>query len=423
MRILWSVNTFSPAIASQLNVKSAHAISWVEAMSLHLKDLNDVSLAIASLGDVKEIKKMSINNIEYYVLPKKNKMKFVWHEVITEFKPDIIHIYGTEREHNYSLIECVNNQLPVIVSLQGIITEYEKYYYGGLSRRTILKYYTIGDVLLHQGVFSGRKKFVRQKKVEAEILKNVLYVEGRSEWDKVMSEQINPHRKYYFCPRMIRTPFFKYNWEQNSVEPYTMFVHQGGYPIKGLHFMMEALFVLKKKYPDAKLYISGVNFLQKLKGKRKLTETGYIRYIKDLIKKYDLSKNIVFTGYLNADELARKLSEVQVCVIPSVIENAPNSLAEGMIVGTPCIASYVGGNSEMLDEGQGGFLYRFNESAMLAERIAHVFEKHDDVQRKSSYAKELAWKRHNPEVLKKTIMNIYHEVSGDFFEKNEYIKK
>ena len=414
MRILWSVNTLSPSIASKLNIKSAHSISWVEAMSARLKERDDVTMAIASPGNGDELQISSLDGISYYILPNNKELNASWQTIISDFKPDIIHIYGTERQHNVSLIECVNKKIPVVVSLQGIIAEYEKHYYGGISRSKILKYYTLGDILLRQGIFSGKKKFSRQKSLEAKILKNVSYVEGRSDWDRVMSEQINPNRKYYSCPRMIRFPFFESSWEEANVEPYTLFVHQGGYPIKGLHFVMEALCILKKKYPKVKLYISGANFMQKLTFKRRLTETGYMKYIKDLIKRYDLSENIVFTGYLNASEMAQKLSKVQVCVIPSVIENAPNSLAEAMIVGTPCVASYVGGNAEMLDGEQGGYLYRYNESAMLADRVAHVFENREEVKVKSDYAKNFAWKRHDPITLEKTIMNIYHDVVEDF---------
>ena len=414
MRILWSVNTLSPMIASQLNIKSLHSISWVDAMSNRLKDRNDVVLAIASPGNVNELRKSHMNGIEYYILPNTNKIKNAWQEVISNFSPDIIHIYGTERQHNLSLVDFVSNRLPIIVSLQGIIAEYEKHYYGGISRREILKYYTLGDIFLRQGIFSGKKKFVLQKKLEAEILKNISYVEGRSDWDRVMSEQINPNRKYYSCPRMIRPPFFETSWDETFVEPHTLFMHQGAYPIKGLHFMMKALHVLKRKYPDVKLYISGVNFLRKATGKRRLTETGYTKYIRSMIKKYDIEENIVFTGYLSATELAERLSSVQACVVPSVIENAPNSLAEGMIVGTPCIASYVGGNAEMLDNGLGGYLYRYNEFAMLADRISYVFENPEDARCKSCYAKEFARRRHDPETLEKTIMNIYQDVIADF---------
>ena len=414
MRVLWSVNTISPVIASKLNTKSLHSISWVEAMSARLKSRNDISLAIAFPGSCETLQTFYVDQVTYYVLPGENNLLTTWDKIISSFKPDIIHIYGTERKHNLSLIDCVNNQLPIVVSLQGIIAEYEKHYYGGMSIKDILKYYTIGDVILRQGILAGKKKFAQQKKLEAQILNNVSYFEGRSDWDRVMSAQINPNRKYYTCPRMIREPFFDNSWNIQQAEPHSLFVHQGGYPIKGLHFMMEALNILKKRYPDVKLYISGHNFLQKFSIKGMLTETGYIKYIKHLIRKYDLVNNIVFTGYLPANQLADRLSKVQACIVPSVIENAPNSLAEGMIVGAPCIASYVGGNAEMLCGGLGGYLYRFNEPAMLADRVSCIFDNTNDAIVRAEYGKNIARTRHDPDVLEKTLLDIYADILVDF---------
>ena len=121
--------------------------------------------------------------------------------------------------------------------------------------------------------------------------------------------------------------------------------------------------------------------------------------------------------------MAQKLAQMQVCVVPSVIENAPNSLAEAMIIGTPCVASYVGGNADMIDNGLGGYLYRATESPMLAERISNVFENSQDAFEKANYAKKTARKRHDPLTLEKTIINIYEDVVRDFVNRNANSKE
>ena len=76
---------------------------------------------------------------------------------------------------------------------------------------------------------------------------------------------------------------------------------------------------------------------------------------------------------MNAQDVAVRLSCSHVAVIPSAIENAPNSLAEAELVGTPVIASFVGGNMDMLTHNVDGFLYCYNEPGMLAEYIGRVF--------------------------------------------------
>ena len=144
--------------------------------------------------------------------------------------------------------------------------------------------------------------------------------------------------------------------------------------------------------------------------KEKLKTTGYIHYLKDLIKEYDLYNNITITGFLDADTLAERLSKTHVAVISSSIENAPNSLAESMIVGVPVCASFVGGNMDMLEHGKQGFLYCYNEPNMLAEYILQIFSSPELSNSFHKNAMEISRKRHDPIVIEKNIMDIYSKI-------------
>ena len=58
----------------------------------------------------------------------------------------------------------------------------------------------------------------------------------------------------------------------------------------------------------------------------------------------------------------------------SAIENHSSSLKEAMMVGTPCVASAVGGVPEYVRHGENGFLYRFEEYDIAAAYIEKIFE-------------------------------------------------
>ena len=58
---------------------------------------------------------------------------------------------------------------------------------------------------------------------------------------------------------------------------------------------------------------------------------------------------------------AQEMETANVFVMPSSIENHSSTLIEAMIVGVPCVASDVGGISELITHGKTGFLYRFEE--------------------------------------------------------------
>ena len=408
MKVLWSVNTILPDVAKAFGLQHGHAISWVDAMRTALAQRHpEISLAIVCNGDtqVKTLVKKQYEGVMYYIMPANGKYKQYWAEIMSEFSPDVIHAYGTEKKHNIPLIENYARQIPIVISLQGLLSEYHRHYYAFIPKREILLNYTLRD-FLRGGILAGKRRFIKQSKYERKMLCDVKYVEGRSDWDKAISTNINPALTYYHCPRMIRQPFFSYEWQEEQIEPHSLFVHQGNYPIKGLHFMLDALGILSRKYPDMKLYISGGNILNG----SKLREGGYTRYIRKKIRDLGLEDRIVFTGYLNADALAERLSRTHVCVIPSAIENAPNSLAEAMIVGTPCVASHVGGNAEMMDYGRLGLLYCYYEPQLLAERIERLFETPDLARSFSALGREYTRKKHDPEHLEHTLLDIYRDM-------------
>jgi glycosyltransferase involved in cell wall biosynthesis len=398
-----------PEVAKELGLKFGHAISWVDAMSQRLRYRDDLKLYLICPGNVNEVLYREIDNINYVIFPTNSSTVDYWGEVLAKIKPDVIHVYGTESLHNKLLFEK-HNDYPIIISLQGILSEYQRHYYAGLEFWDMVSYTSIRDIIRPVGFFSGRRDFQKRSINEKRMLQRVKYVEGRSTWDKVSALNINPGLKYYYCPRMIRAPFFEYKWNAKNMKPHSIFVHQGNYPIKGIHFVFEALAKLKRNFSDVRLFISGNDFMKPQSRFDKLLPSGYTRYLKHLIKKLDIQDNIEYTGYLSANDLAKKISRVNVVVIPSAIENAPNSLAESTIVGVPTIASYVGGNMDMLTHNEEGYLYCFNEPNMLAHYIGKIF---DDVVQADIFSNRCIEKyrqKHNPEVLENTLVSIYNDI-------------
>ena len=145
MRILWTVNTIMPEVAVELGLVSGHAISWVDAMSKRLCLNSYIELAIACPGSVKEIKKSFINNIVYYVFPSDGND--YWGKIIADFTPDLIHAYGTEQYHNLLLVKN-HKEVPVLISLQGLLSEYYRHYYAGIPFSEMIKHISIRSILL-----------------------------------------------------------------------------------------------------------------------------------------------------------------------------------------------------------------------------------------------------------------------------------
>ncbi len=412
MRILWTINTIYPSVEKKLGAVSKHSISWVDAMANELKDNVNIELAIFAPGFNRCAFKKKIDGITFYISKSEDDMKYDYINVIEDFHPDLIHAYGTEAKHNYYIIKKYSRDIPIIISLQGIIFAYINHYYGGMSFREILSTYGILDMLLFRGMMKGKRLWEKQIVNEIFMFKNVNFVEGRSDWDKAVAFSINPKLKYYFLPRMIRKEFYEHNWNYKNIEVHSLFANQGSVPHKGTHYLIKALALVKPRYPDIMLYISGDNPIKKSKRHGKLR--GYSKFVSDLIHKFDLTKNIKYTGRLSAHEMAERLQAANICIVPSAIENAANAIAEAMVVGTPIIASYVGGTPEMLEEGKLGYLYPYDEAEMLAARIDSVFSNIREAAEKSKAGKMVARERHNSDKLVKGQIDMYEQVLEEF---------
>lgn len=70
--------------------------------------------------------------------------------------------------------------------------------------------------------------------------------------------------------------------------------------------------------------------------------------------------------------MARLYAAVDAFVTPSLQENLPNTLAEAMACGTPCVGFHIGGIPEMIDHKTNGYVARYRDTQDLAEGICYV---------------------------------------------------
>jgi len=129
-----------------------------------------------------------------------------------------------------------------------------------------------------------------------------------------------------------------------------------------------------------------------------------------LLKKSGLEENVVFLGKLNETEMAEELRIAHVYVCPSAIENSPNSLGEAQLLGTPCISSFVGGVPDMVDDGETGLLYRFDDHVMLAFKIMKIFENYELAKHISKNGINAASERHHKATITSRTLEIYQTI-------------
>ena len=404
-----------PEISLHLGMKPIFANGWVYSAANEIRANYDVKIGVATIGKVRNFIKREIDNTTYYVIPESRlpgklydrRISNYYRIVNQDFQPDVVHLYGTEFPHSYAYL--TTNTKNVVISIQGLVGFYAKYFLGGLSHWEIIKNLTLHDIL-RGSLFCQKRRFEKIGKKEKMCLKMVKYVEGRTSWDRSISTAVNSNVFYFHCPRILREPFYtSKKWSYESCKKYTIFLSQSHYPVKGAHQVFKALPLIIRKYPKTKIVIAGVNKTECRSFSDIFHYGGYGKYLKQLVKELGIEDRIYYTGPLNAEEICQQYLDAHVYICSSSIENSPNSLAEAQILGTPVIAAYSGGIPDMLTDGESGFLYRYEEVEMLADIVCKVFSMRD-YSCLSMKEIEVASQRHDVPAITQQLMNIYSSI-------------
>lgn len=91
-----------------------------------------------------------------------------------------------------------------------------------------------------------------------------------------------------------------------------------------------------------------------------------------LAEEYKVSELIRYVGMVPYNELEKSYQYADIFVLTSLSEGMPSVILEAMGCGLPIIASNVGGNNEIVHEGQNGFLIEGEDVNTLANRLADL---------------------------------------------------
>lgn len=413
MKVLWLCSTMLPNIADDIGIKSSTNVSWIVNAAKQLSMQDNCELCICFPMNKKEqIISGCVDGILYYGFPQKisNPTKYnrdlekIFEWIVDEYKPDIIHVWGTEYPHTLSMMKvCEKKEIvdKAIISIQGLCHIIEKHYYSMLPNN-ILRKYTFYDLLKRENICKQRKKHQKRGCFEIEALKIARNVIGRTEWDEACVKQINPDIRYHFCNETLRENFYNNEWDYGKCQKYSIFLSQGYYPIKGLHLALEAVNILKKDYPDILLHVGGLNMIQ-----RGWKTSAYGRYIQHLMKEYELEDNVTFTGMLDEKNMVKQYLKANVFVSASTIENSPNSVGEAMCLGVPVVSSDVGGVKNLISHGVEGYIYPSDEPYMLAFYVKNIFENIEKAKQLGKNARRKGLKIHSPGDNLSQLVEIY----------------
>ncbi|MBK7865995.1 MAG: hypothetical protein IPJ75_02775 [Ignavibacteriales bacterium] len=173
--------------------------------------------------------------------------------VIDEVKPDIIHIFGSERE--FGLLR-ERSKIPVIIQIQGLLGKIIPVYSGGVGIPKLFVLAGIGD-FLRGGMYFDYKGMTKAAKREERILRNVDQVIGTSKFDEDEFRRVNKKANYHHLDLILRKEFYDWNWIPS--ESLSLITISNEYSYKGFDLILKTVEELISKGIVIKWTVIGIS--------------------------------------------------------------------------------------------------------------------------------------------------------------------
>lgn len=139
-------------------------------------------------------------------------------------------------------------------------------------------------------------------------------------------------------------------------------------PIKGFEYLIEAVYLLKKRGTDVSLEIIGPLYGGHF--------DGYEYKLKNLIHQLEIDDIVKFTGALPfGNDLMSAYKRADIFVISSLSEGLPRVLCEAVAKGLPIVSTDVGEIPWFLNETEAGVTVKSQDSESLANAVLEVYNR------------------------------------------------
>jgi glycosyltransferase involved in cell wall biosynthesis len=325
--------------------------------------------------------------------------------IIDKVCPDLIHVHGTETTIG-QVVE--HTQVPVVVSLQGFISESYEAVLGGLPQTTWRCYRSLREATIGGGFPLLSASWQRSARGEVRVFTKNRHFIGRTAFDLEVLRKHNPSARYYRGREMLREEFLRGSWDADTCDPRRIYCPGFSNPLKGFHVLLDAVGLLMKDFPDVLLCTPGQITPR---SQSPLVGNAYHRYLAATIAHRGLTRHVTFLGRLDGPGVFRELTTAGVFAVSSLIENSSNALGEALAVGCPAVvANPCGGLQSLLGPGEVAVSYTQGDAADLAAAISTVFRDRALAARLSMTAKRLAVDLHGPEGIAEEYLAIYDQV-------------
>ncbi len=367
-----------------------HPSTWIVTLSNALARKSDIELHIISFfSNISRSFVVSTNHIIFHCLRSPYTIPFVNRAIngvmpvdavsnfyldrkllireINRIQPHLVHAHGTETPYG---IAAVESRYPVLISLQGIITE--------LSRLT------------------PSLRFQRLAILEKKAIKSGKYFVAKTDFASRFIRKINPNADIYHIDNIVAPVFFAIS-RNGNIQNKIIFAGSIT-PNKGAREAVLAFASFSQKYPAYRLEMIGNGPIE------------FFRKLKEVAFQKGIAEKIVWHGHLTHSEIAEIYQTAKVLVFPSKMDTSPNVVAEAMVTGLPVIATRVGGIPDMIEHEQTGHLVEAPDPELICSGLEKVLLNQELYTKISRNAREEARLRYSETINVEKVINAYQDI-------------
>jgi glycosyltransferase involved in cell wall biosynthesis len=278
----------------------------------------------------KEIQRLNIDVIEIYRGKKyefKRLLKLI--KLINSLKPDIVHTYLFSA-NSYGRIAAIIARIPIIITSERstpdinsgrtLIQIYIDKYLSCFSQGIICNSYKASDILIRKYSFDSQKVYVVHNGIDV-------------------------------------TTFLKNKYFDNHKISNCKVIGTVGslFPLKNHRLFLDMAKIILENYSSDNLkfmIIGGGGLRAELE--------SYAQYL-------GITSKVVFTG--ERTDVHILLKSFDIFVMTSLYEGLSNAIMEAMLSNLPVVATDVGGNRELISDGETGFICPSNNANVLADKV------------------------------------------------------
>lgn len=321
---------------------------WVSNMIDNLKKRDDIELHVISAHT--GLKKMKatfeLDNVHYYFVKadyatllkrlikndnlwrKLNPLRFVVRRIVNEISPDIVNLIGAENAYISGTILDIYGY-PIFVMCQTIYNNPDRSKFGTVDSKN-----------------TTTEKLIFQKE-------NYFAVQGRMHYDLLL--KMKPDT-FIFGWNPI-TPFPEVEYYIDKKYDFINFAVGLSFK-KGFHDSIEALAIVKEKYPNIQLNLIGGG------------DANVKTELEELVESLGLDNNVTFTPFFERQEdMFQHLQYSRFAVLPCKMDNISGTMMQAMHYGLPLVVYKTPGTPSLNKYGESVLIAEHSNIHSLAEKM------------------------------------------------------